>query len=96
MTPEPKRKGRPPGSGLGVPLGARLGSRRWTLERLTPGQSALFEVPEDGTPAASMSALTTDIHRAGLAGRVSLSLVHGIVPGSPRVLYIIRATRGEE
>lgn len=93
---EPKRRGRPPGSGLGVPLGARPGSRRWMLERMTPGESLLFEVPETTTPAAVMSALTTDIHRAGLAGRVSLALVHGILPGSPRVLYIIRATRGKE
>lgn len=46
MTPAPKRRGRPPGSGK--PLGPRVGSNAWTLSRMAVGETLLVEVGEPG------------------------------------------------
>lgn len=87
---QPKRRGRPPGSGMGK-IGPRIGSRPWALLRLQPGERIFLEVR--GSVASTMQQIGTDVQRNGLGGKITQTLVLGVVPSSRDVIDLVMLTR---
>lgn len=88
------RRGRPPGSGLGVKLGPRVGSRPWALLNLQPGESLFFQA-QNGVPRL-MAQIATDMQRNGLSGAMTQTVFLAIQPTTREVIEIVRVTRHPE
>lgn len=87
----PKRRGRP----LGSKYGPQVGSRPWLLTRLEPGARMFLEAPA-GNLSKFMTQIATDIQRNGLKGKVTQTMVLGIVPATRVVIELVMITRLEE
>lgn len=91
-TPKPaaKKRGRQFGSGMGVKLGPRPGSRPFTLLSLKSGVRILFEAPP-GRATALMQQIQADTTRNGI--KVKQAIVLGVQPDTRELLEIVAVTR---
>lgn len=92
----PKRRGRPLGSKSRTPkkpYAPRAGSRPYALLQMMSGDRIYLESPGRDRTQAFMQQIAADIGRTGLQGKVTQTLVLGIIPDSRAVIDLVMVTR---